>query len=174
VAVEFTISPPVGHDGLFLICSMNHFRVKSAALSGREQMGEESSGERERAELEPRPSPWTEKDEAGGTPFDRDRPIPTMGQRDGVARGVLTSVGRFFAMLGAYLRGEYRTFPRYSLVAFLLVIFYVLNPLDLVPDVIPILGVIDDVAVLGLCLRLIKVDLDRFRKWREGSVSVLK
>jgi len=41
-------------------------------------------------------------------------------------------------------------------------LLYVLNPFDLIPDFIPVLGAIDDLFVLGLVIALIRSDLRRY------------
>lgn len=46
---------------------------------------------------------------------------------------------------------------------------YVLMPADLIPDVIPILGLVDDVAVLGLVVTQFRQELARYRHHLTGS-----
>ena len=43
---------------------------------------------------------------------------------------------------------------------------YVLNPFDLVPDFIPLVGQIDDAAVVAACLLMVRQDLHRYKKWK--------
>ena len=45
---------------------------------------------------------------------------------------------------------------------------YLLTPIDLIPDFIPVLGYLDDVAVVGFLMKRISGDLDRFREWERG------
>ncbi len=44
-------------------------------------------------------------------------------------------------------------------------IVYFVSPIDLIPDFIPIVGYIDDVFIIGLVIRSVKADLDRFLLW---------
>ncbi len=60
---------------------------------------------------------------------------------------------------------RYRAFPRRSLVAVVAGMLYFLNPLDLVMDVIPLLGLADDVVVLSWVLHQVRRDLDAYRDW---------
>ena len=48
-------------------------------------------------------------------------------------------------------------------------LLYVFNPLDLMPDVIPLVGQIDDAAIVAGCLMLIEHDLRSYRAWRSGQ-----
>jgi uncharacterized membrane protein YkvA (DUF1232 family) len=42
----------------------------------------------------------------------------------------------------------------------------VLNPLDLIPDFLPLVGQIDDAAVIAACLLMVRQDLHRYKKWK--------
>ena len=37
------------------------------------------------------------------------------------------------------------------------------NPFDLVPDMLPVIGQLDDVAVIGACLILVEQDLHKYK-----------
>jgi len=82
-------------------------------------------------------------------------------------RGFWSDLTALFRMVRARLRGEYERLPWRSLVSALAAIVYFVNPLDVVPDVIPFLGYVDDAAVLAFVLRMISGDVARFRTWEE-------
>lgn len=65
-----------------------------------------------------------------------------------------------------YWRGSYRAPPAFSLVAIVLALLYVLSPLDLLPDVIPLVGIVDDALVMFVCLKLVENDLRAYEAWR--------
>ena len=64
-----------------------------------------------------------------------------------------------------YWKGRYRRLPRWSIAAAAFALLYVLNPFDMMPDMIPFVGAIDDAGVLGACLMLVEQDLAHYRKW---------
>jgi len=66
--------------------------------------------------------------------------------------------------------GRYRRLPRWTLSAVVFTLLYVLNPLDLIPDAIPGIGVMDDAALVSLCLVLIEQDLLAYRSWRQDAL----
>ena len=66
-----------------------------------------------------------------------------------------------------YFAGNYRQIPYGVIASIVFSLIYVLNPLDLVPDVLPIIGQVDDVAVLGACLMMVEQDLHKYRTWKE-------
>lgn len=61
-------------------------------------------------------------------------------------------------MLRDWYAGRY-PIPWRVIAAITAALLYFLNPFDIIPDVIPGVGYLDDVAVLGFCMRLIQSDL---------------
>ncbi len=66
-------------------------------------------------------------------------------------------------------RGEYQQVPMWTLSAAVFALLYVLNPLDVIPDALPIVGVLDDAAVVSACLVLLEQDLYDYRAWRRDA-----
>lgn len=69
----------------------------------------------------------------------------------------------------AYAKGEYRELPTSHIVAAVAAVIYFVSPIDAIPDVIPGVGLIDDVAVLLFVVKLIADDLSAFRAWEAGQ-----
>lgn len=80
----------------------------------------------------------------------------------------LTTVQRMFSLIKAYWRGDYRQIPWFSIAAIASALLYVLSPLDLIPDFIPVIGLLDDAMVLTACLNLVNKDLMQFEVWRQA------
>lgn len=77
----------------------------------------------------------------------------------------------FFLMIDvvkAYVKKEYRAIPSGSIVAILAAIIYVVNPFDVVPDVIPGIGYIDDAFIVAMVLKQVHKDLQAYKEWRDG------
>lgn len=83
----------------------------------------------------------------------------------------LETVKLMFALIKAYWSGEYRQIPWFTIAAIVAALLYVLSPLDLIPDFIPIIGLMDDAMVLAACLNLVKKDLTQFETWRLTNPS---
>lgn len=62
-------------------------------------------------------------------------------------------------------RGRYTQVPVWTLSAAGFALLYVLNPMDVIPDAIPLVGVLDDAAVVSACLALLEQDLYDYREW---------
>jgi uncharacterized membrane protein YkvA (DUF1232 family) len=72
-------------------------------------------------------------------------------------------------MLKDYWNGEYREVPWGIIASIVVVLIYILSPIDLIPDFIPGAGYIDDVGLLGFVWKFISYDVEKYCQWREGS-----
>jgi uncharacterized membrane protein YkvA (DUF1232 family) len=74
-------------------------------------------------------------------------------------------------MLRAWRNKNYAKLPRKTIIMALAAVIYFVDPFDLIPDWIPVIGYLDDAAVLGLVMVAIRSDLERFQEW-EGTVQM--
>jgi len=92
------------------------------------------------------------------------------------ARGPLEkfahNIKLLFSLIKDYASGKYREVPWTTIAAVIGALLYIFSPIDLVPDFIPVVGLLDDAAVLGLCLKGIGLDLKKYELWkRETTVE---
>ena len=73
------------------------------------------------------------------------------------------------ALVKDWRTGNYRQVFYGTIAAVVFALIYVFNPFDIVPDVLPIIGAVDDAAVVGACLMLIERDLNKYRAWKESQ-----
>lgn len=73
------------------------------------------------------------------------------------------------AMLKDIKGGIYKNIPWFTIATIALALLYVLNPLDIIPDFIPGVGYIDDLAILSICIGWIESDLHRYLDWKIGE-----
>ena len=69
-------------------------------------------------------------------------------------------------MVKDYFNGTYREIPYRTIKAVVFTLIYVLSPIDIIPDVIPIVGLLDDAFIVGLCLTSIKKDLEQYKEFK--------
>lgn len=72
----------------------------------------------------------------------------------------------FVPMTRDVLLRRYRPVPWMAFGWMLAALVYLVSPLDLVPDVIVLLGLIDDVVVVGWLLNRVDLSLTDYRAWR--------
>lgn len=73
------------------------------------------------------------------------------------------------ALVKDWRAGKYRQAFYGTIAAIAFGLLYVFNPFDIVPDVLPFLGVLDDATVIGALLMLVERDLNKYRSWKEGQ-----
>lgn len=76
-------------------------------------------------------------------------------------------------MARAAVTGRYRHLPRRSLIAAVAAAIYFLDPLDAIPDFIPVIGFVDDAAVLAWVVSRVRKDLNEFLVWEAGEGPVI-
>lgn len=75
------------------------------------------------------------------------------------------------SMVSDYWRGDYREVPYWAIGAVCFALLYVLTPVDLIPDTLVALGLLDDAAVVGICLTLVEEQLSKYREHLFGTYS---
>jgi uncharacterized membrane protein YkvA (DUF1232 family) len=76
------------------------------------------------------------------------------------------------ALIRDWRAGKYRQALYGTIAAVAFGLLYVINPFDIVPDVIPFLGAVDDATVIGALLMLVERDLKKYRSWKESQFMV--
>lgn len=78
------------------------------------------------------------------------------------------------SMVKDYWNGAYREIPYWAISAISLALLYVLNPADVVPDVIVGVGYLDDATVVAFCLKLVERELECYNEWRAARSKTAK
>ena len=79
----------------------------------------------------------------------------------------LNDIKLYFKMLGDIFTGKYKKVPVGTIAAIVGTLLYVLSPVDLIPNFIPVIGYLDDAAVLAACLKFTKFDVEEYKKNRK-------
>lgn len=103
---------------------------------------------------------------------DADRVI----QKEGKLATILASVGQLkkyrkmgeimLMMIKDYRNGSYKAAPWFTIAAAVTGLLYVLSPIDMIPDFIPILGYVDDLTVMTIIIGWIDTDLHNYMDWK--------
>ena len=92
--------------------------------------------------------------------------IPLVGDK-------LSNVPIMASLIRSYVKKEYTDIPIGSVIAIISGLTYFVSPIDLIPDCIPAVGYLDDAAVIAVCWKMVKSDVDEYVMWREKNNKVL-
>lgn len=68
-------------------------------------------------------------------------------------------------LLDAWRLKKYQSVSRSTIFISIMILLYWINPIDLLPDFIPIIGGLDDVLLLNYLLKIIDSEIEKFIKW---------
>lgn len=100
---------------------------------------------------------------------------------DILSKGATGPLAKFFddiktmcEMVKAWMKKDYREIPVKTIGMIILTLGYVFSPIDIIPDVIPVIGLVDDATMVGLCIAAARSDIEDFRMWARSHQKLLK
>ena len=91
-----------------------------------------------------------------------------------IAHEAWETLQTLFRLIRTSVSGEYDGVPTSTVVAAVAVTIYFLSPIDLIPDFIPVLGLLDDVALVAWFSTTIKEEMDKFLEWENTRPTVVE
>ena len=76
-----------------------------------------------------------------------------------------TKLTGFIRMAKAWSKGDYKKVSLKTMIIVVAGVLYFLNPFDIIPDFIPLLGYLDDVTVIGFIANAVSKDVEKFLDW---------
>lgn len=86
----------------------------------------------------------------------------------GTLEDVWEKLQLLFEIIRAWIKGEYKEIPKGSIIMIIAAILYFVSPIDIIPDWILGIGLIDDVAVIAFVYKQVSSDLEKFKIWKEN------
>lgn len=100
--------------------------------------------------------------EAVDTLKDHDNPKPGVHQ-------VIDLGMTLVRLITAWAQGHYRGVSPMTIVSGVAVMLYVVSPIDLIPDFIPILGFGDDLALIAWFVGRFRDEMAKFQQWEKNG-----
>ena len=74
-------------------------------------------------------------------------------------------------LIKAWLSGKYKT-PWKTILFSIAALIYFVNPLDFLPDFIPLFGFLDDASVIAFVINSIRTDIQKFLDWEQTENNI--
>jgi uncharacterized membrane protein YkvA (DUF1232 family) len=68
-------------------------------------------------------------------------------------------------LIKRWSKGEYKDVSKKTILSIIATLLYFVNPIDMIPDILPIIGFADDTAILLYILNLVGHEIDSFKEW---------
>lgn len=88
-------------------------------------------------------------------------------KNQGILKKYIEEFKLLFSMIKDYFNKDYTEIPWYIIASIGATLLYVLSPIDLIPDFIPFVGYIDDVAVFAFCLNQVSNEVEKYKLWKQ-------
>ncbi|WP_202852059.1 YkvA family protein [Streptococcus suis] len=75
-------------------------------------------------------------------------------------------VPAMISLVRHFAEGRYRHVPIGTILAIVSSLIYFVSPVDVIPEVLPVVGLVDDALVIKVCLEMVKSDLKNYDEWR--------
>ena len=76
-----------------------------------------------------------------------------------------------FSLIRDWFNGTYDKVPARMVVSLVGALIYFISPLDVIPDWVPMAGLVDDAAILAFVFKLSEADLNIYRRWKQSHRS---
>ena len=90
------------------------------------------------------------------------------------AAGALQNIPLMASMIKGYVTQQYTNVSPKVVASVLGSLLYLVKGKDLIPDSIPVLGLVDDVAVIALAMKLNEKELDDFKQWQDDQPKIVE
>jgi uncharacterized membrane protein YkvA (DUF1232 family) len=75
----------------------------------------------------------------------------------------------FIRLAKAYINGSYRDVSNKSLLIGVAVLLYLVSPLDVIPDFIPVIGFLDDISLMAWFIDAFQKEINNFKTWESNA-----
>lgn len=86
--------------------------------------------------------------------------------------GLFDTIKELVQLVNDWKDKKYTDVSKTTIVTVVICFLYLVSPIDLISDVIPIVGFLDDALVIKITLGQIESDLKRYRNWKETKCDM--
>ncbi|MDQ0198353.1 YkvA family protein [Neobacillus ginsengisoli] len=93
--------------------------------------------------------------------------IKKANKRKGTLGEAWDKLQLFLELIKSYSKGEYKNVSNSTLLTVIGAVLYFVSPIDVIPDFIVGIGIVDDAAVIGYTIKKVSKELDEYKKWKK-------
>lgn len=82
-------------------------------------------------------------------------------------KGVWKDFQTLLSLIKAWWKKEYTSVPWKTIIYATTAVLYFVNPFDLIPDFIPVIGYLDDITLISFVINSLQKDIVSFRVWEK-------
>lgn len=83
----------------------------------------------------------------------------------------IANIPTMISMVKSYITKEYTEVSPKVVAALVSAFLYLIKGKDLIPDSIPLLGQVDDAAVIAVAMKLIAPEIEAYKQWKEAGTQ---
>ncbi len=84
-------------------------------------------------------------------------------------KGIVNDAKTMIALIRDFVNNEYRDISWATVGAIIVALVYLVAPVDLIPDFIPVVGMVDDLFLFRIALAFVQDDLEQYAFWKRNS-----
>ena len=96
----------------------------------------------------------------------KEKTAERLSQKAGFLSQYWEDIKTSFSLIKDWFSGAYDEIPARMIASLAAALIYFVSPIDLIPDWIPMAGLIDDAAILAFVFKLSEADLNIYRRWK--------
>ena len=81
---------------------------------------------------------------------------------------IWTQIQLLFSLVRDWANGSYKNISKSTIAIIIAGLLYFVSPLDIIPDWVVGLGLVDDITVLGLIINQLNKELHRYKLWKNN------
>ena len=94
-----------------------------------------------------------------------------LSQKAGFLSQYWEDIKTSFSLIRDWFNGSYDKIPGRMIASLAGALIYFVSPIDIIPDWIPMAGLLDDAAILAAVFKLSEADLKFYRRWKRKQPS---
>lgn len=83
----------------------------------------------------------------------------------------IANIPTMISMVKSYITKEYTEVSPKVVAALVSAFLYLIKGKDLIPDSIPLLGQVDDAAVIAVAMKLIAPEIEAYKQWKKAGTQ---